>query len=168
MADDGTVVMEGVRIIFRNFAGKEGPFNREGDRNFAVLLTPELADNLARDGWNVKTTKERELDEGEMTGGEPYLPVAAGYKGRPPRVVLVSSRGRTDLGENEVELLDYSDIANVDLIVRPYDWSMPASGKTGRKAYLKSIFVTINEDELDLKYKDVKYAGKGQSPVDED
>ena len=37
-ANDNTVLMEGVRIIFRNFAGKEGQYNREGDRNFAVLL----------------------------------------------------------------------------------------------------------------------------------
>lgn len=164
MADDNTVLLEDVRIIFRNFAGKETQYNQAGARNFAVLLSDEMADNLASDGWNVKTTKQRELDEGEMSGGEPYLPVAVGYKGRPPRVVMVSSRGRTDLGEEEVELLDYSDIAHVDLIVRPYDWVL--NGKTGRKAYLKSIFVTINEDELDLKYKDVKYAGKSQTPDD--
>ncbi len=35
-ANDNTVLMEGVRIIFRNFSGKEGQYNREGDRNFAV------------------------------------------------------------------------------------------------------------------------------------
>jgi hypothetical protein len=38
MSDSNNVVMEEVRIIFRNFAGKESEFNREGDRNFAVLL----------------------------------------------------------------------------------------------------------------------------------
>jgi hypothetical protein len=34
------VLMEGVRIIFRNFAGKEGQYNKEGDRNFGVILPP--------------------------------------------------------------------------------------------------------------------------------
>jgi hypothetical protein len=155
--DDNTVLMENVRIIFRNFTGKEGPYNREGDRDFSVLLTPELADQLLRDGWNVKTTRERELDEGEITGGDPILPVKVSYKGRPPTVVMVSSRGRTNLGESEIDMLDYADIQNVDLIVRPFDWSV--NGKTGRKAYLKSIYVTINEDELDLKYADVKPVG---------
>lgn len=156
MAQDNTVTLENVRIIFRNFAGKEGPFNSEGDRNFAVLLTPEMADGLSNDGWNVKTTKEREVDD-EMVGGEPYLPVKLSYKGRPPTVVMITSRGRTHLSESEVELLDYADIKNVDLIVRPFDWAV--NNKTGRKAYLKSIYVTIEEDDLELKYADVKVAG---------
>lgn len=167
MADnDNTVLMENVKIIFRNFAGKEGPFNAEGDRNFAVLLTEEMADGLSNDGWNVKTTKEREIDE-ETFGGEPYLPVKLSYKGRPPTVVLITSRGRTNLSENEVELIDWADIQNVDLIVRPYDWAV--NSKTGRKAYLKSIYVTINEDELERKYADVKVAGghPGSHPGDE-
>lgn len=163
MSDDNTVLLENVKIIFRNFAGKEGPFNSEGDRNFAVLLTPEMADGLSADGWHIKTTKERELDEGETTGGEPYLPVKVGYKGRPPQVVMVTSRGRTNLSENEVELIDWADIQNVDLIVRPFDWVV--NGKTGRKAYLKSIYVTINEDELELKYADVKHIGSSGAPA---
>ena len=154
---DNTVTMENVRIIFRNFAGKEGPYNSAGDRNFAVLLDDRMADELSASGWNVRTTRERELDEGEITGGEPYLPVKVGYKGRPPRVVMLTSRGRTDLGEDEIEMLDYADIQSVDLIIRPYDWAI--NGKSGRKAYLKSIFVTINEDELERKYSDVPHAG---------
>lgn len=165
--DDNTVLLEDVRIIFRNFAGKEGQYNREGDRNFAVLLDDLTADNLSKENWNVKSTKEREGDGDEMLGGEPYLPVTVGYKGRPPRVVMVSSRGRTDLGQDEVEILDYADVQHVDMIVRPYDWIV--NGKTGRKAYLKSIFVTINEDELDLKYADVKQAGSSSHHIqDED
>lgn len=38
MPQDNTILLEDVRIIFRNFAGREGMYNREGDRNFAVLL----------------------------------------------------------------------------------------------------------------------------------
>lgn len=157
---DNTVVLENVKIIFRNFAGKEGPYNREGDRNFAVLLDERMADELSQAGWNVKTTKEREIEE-EQFGGEPYLPVTVGVKGRPPRMVMITSRGRTDLGMDECDLLDYAEITNVDLIVRPYDWNV--NGKTGRKAYLKSIFVTIHEDVLEQKYGDVKIAGRGHS-----
>lgn len=151
-ANDNTVVMEGVKIVLRNFAGKEGMYNREGDRNFSVLLDPKTAKDMAEDGWNVKQFKVRE------EGDEPqdYLPVSVNFNGRPPKIVMITSRGRNLLGEDEVELLDYADIQNVDLIVRPYHWNV--SGKTGVKAYLQSIYVTIEEDELELKYADLNDA----------
>lgn len=147
--NDGTLVIEGARIIFRNFAGREGMYNRDGDRNFCVLLEPELAVQMAEDGWNVKSLKARE----ETDDVQPYLMVTVGFKIRPPRIVMITSRGRTDLSEHEVEVLDWVDVRNVDLIVRPYEWAV--NGKTGIKAYLKSLFITIDEDVLELKYADV-------------
>ena len=149
---DGTVVIENARIVFRNFAGKEGMYNREGDRNFSVLLPPDMAEEMAQDGWNIKTLKPRE--EGDEP--TPYITVSVSFKVRPPRIVQITSRGRTDLGEDECEILDWVDIANVDLILRPYEWVV--NGKSGIKAYLKTIFVTINEDPLELKYADLEQA----------
>lgn len=146
---DNTVLMENVRIIFRNFSGREGMYNREGDRNFCVLLDRETAERMLRDGWNVKVLAARE--EGEED--QPYLPVTVNFKGRPPRVVMITSRGRNTLEEDQVELLDWADIINADLIVRPYEWAV--NGKTGIKAYLQSLYVTIQEDELELKYSEV-------------
>lgn len=148
MPQDNTVVMEGVRIIFRNFAGKEGQYNREGDRNFAVVLDDKTADAMLQDGWNVKqlTPKEGYEEDGVTF----YLPVAVNFSGRPPRIVMITSRNRITLDENLVEQLDWADITNVDLIVRPYNWEV--SGKTGVKAYLQTMFVTIQEDYLEAKY----------------
>jgi hypothetical protein len=148
MPQDNTVLMEGVRIIFRNFSGKEGQYNREGDRNFAVLLDDTVANAMAEDGWNVKWLKPREESEDEEQ--QAYLQVSVNFKGRPPRIVLVTSRGRTNLDEGSVEMLDWADIKAADLIVRPYEWSV--NGKNGIKAYLQSIYVTIEEDALELKY----------------
>ena len=147
-----TVLMEGVRIIFLNFAGKEGQYNREGDRNFAVLLDETVATAMAEDGWNIKWLKPREDDEDDAAP-QAYLPVSVNFKGRPPRIVLVTSRGRTNLDESTVETLDWVDIVNVDLIVRPYEWTV--NGKSGIKAYLQSIYVTIDEDPLELKYSEL-------------
>lgn len=155
MPQDNTVLMEGVRIVFRNFAGKEGQYNREGDRNFAVLLDDRVAEEMARDGWNVKWLKPREdAEEGETP--QAYLQVSVNFKGRPPRIVLITSRGRTNLDEDSIEMLDWADIQNVDLIVRPYEWSV--NGKTGIKAYLQSIYVTIEEDALERKYAELDQA----------
>lgn len=146
--NDGTVLMEGVRIIFRNFAGKEGQYNREGDRNFAVLIDDKVAADMDADGWNVKWLNPRSEEEGEER--QAYLPVSVNFKGRPPRIVLITSRGRSNLDESSIEMLDWADIINVDLIVRPYEWTV--NDKSGIKAYLQSIYVTIEEDPLEQKY----------------
>lgn len=158
---DNTVLMESIRIIFRNFKGAEGQYNREGDRNFAVLLDDPVAEQMAKDGWNVKWLKAREEGDEEQA----YLTVAVNFKGRPPRVVMITSRGRTTLSENEVEILDWADLRTVDLIVRPYEWAV--NGKTGVKAYLQSIYATIEEDALELKYADVGDVNSRSGKVDD-
>lgn len=149
---DNTVVMEDVRIIFRNFAGREGMYNREGDRNFAVILEPDMAHSLAEAGWNVKLLKPRE--EGDEP--QPYLSVTVSYKNRPPTVKMITSTGQTELDEETVEMLDWVDISQVDVVVKPYEWEV--SGKTGIKAYLQSLYVWIIEDPLALKYKNMDIA----------
>lgn len=155
----GNIMVEDASIIFRNFAGKEGMYNREGDRNFCLLLDDELADKLMSDGWNVKSLKPRE--EGDSP--QPYLPVSVGYKGRPPTIAMITSRGRLNLSEDEVEVLDWVNIAKADLIVRPYNWEV--SGKSGVKAYLQTLFIVIEEDYLQRKYADVELANPESSPV---
>jgi hypothetical protein len=153
MAEDkNTVLMEGVRIIFRNFAGKEGQYNRAGDRNFGVILPNDVAEAMLADGWNVKYLKPREDDEEETE--TPWVSVSLNFdKGRPPKVMLVTTRGRTAMDEDSIEMLDWADIVNVDLIVRPYTWEV--NGRTGIKAYLQSMYVTIEEDELERKYAEM-------------
>lgn len=153
MAGENTVLLEGVRIIFRNFAGKEGQYNREGDRNFGVIIPDQAtAEQMLQDGWNIKYLKPREDDEeGEET---PWLQVSVSFdKGRPPQIMQITSRGRTALDASTVEALDWADITNVDLIVRPYHWDV--SGRSGVKAYLQSMYVTIEEDELARKYAEM-------------
>lgn len=147
------VMIEGADIMFRNFSGLPGQYNAEGDRNFCVMLDNEQSaaalDHMRREGWNIKTLKPRE--EGDEP--RPYIQVKVEYrKGRPPQCVLVSSRRRTELGADEVAILDVADIANVDVLITGYHWDV--NGETGVKAYLKSIYVTINEDALALKYAD--------------
>jgi hypothetical protein len=151
---ENTVMMEGVRIIFRNFSGKEGQYNREGDRNFGVILPPDVAEAMLADGWNVKYLKPREGEGDEEEAETPWLAVSVNFdKGRPPKIVVVTDKKRTTLDEKSVENLDWADITNVDLIVRPYFWEV--SGRTGIKAYLQSMYVTIEEDELERKYAEM-------------
>jgi hypothetical protein len=149
------VVLEDRRILFRNFAGEEGRFNAKGQRNFNVLLTQDEADAMAADGWNVKYLQPRE--EGEPP--QPRLEVSVHFGKNPPRVVLITSKGKTPLDESMISLLDWAEIEGVDMIIRPYEWEV--NGRTGVKAYLKSIYVSIREDELEKKYMDVPDSAAG-------
>ena len=143
------IVLEDRRILFRNFSGEEGRFNAPGDRNFNVLLTDDEATAMLADGWNVKYLQPRE--EGDQP--QPRLEVSVKFGKHPPRVILITSRGKTPLDESMVSILDWADILTVDMIVRPYEWEV--NGRSGIKAYLKSIYITIREDELERKYLDV-------------
>jgi hypothetical protein len=153
--NSGQLVIEDAHIIFRNFAGKEGQYNREGDRNFCVVLPPEIAEQMIEDEWNVKQLKSR---DGGETPGDFYIQVSVGFKGRPPNIFLISSKGRVHLGQHEVEVLDWVDIGKADIVVNPYRWSV--SGKSGVKAYVKTLAVTMVEDYLELKYADVPDANE--------
>ena len=148
------IVFEDCRIIFRNFSGAEGKYNAKGDRNFNLLLDDETADAMLADGWNVKYLKPRE--EGDQP--QPRLEVSVSYKGRPPNIVMITSRGRTKLDESMISLLDWAEFTNVDMIINPYFWEV--NGREGIKAYLSSLFVTIREDALELKYADVPDSGQ--------
>lgn len=143
--------IDNARILFRNFAGEErAPFNKAGDRNFCVVLEPEVAEGMANAGWNVKTTTPREEGDAPLH----YIQAAVSYKNRPPNIYMLTRNGRTRLDEDTVVVLDYADIAKVDVILNPYNWEVPGSG-SGVKAYVKTMFVDLVEDELEKKYADI-------------
>ena len=147
-APDNILQIDDARIIFRNFSGAPSKFNREGDRNFAVIIPEqEIADALIAEGWNVKIKPPREDGDTPFM----YLPVKIKFNDRGPRVYLKSGSNMIRLDEESISCLDNVDIISVDLDIRPYDWIV--NGMEGRTAYLKSIQVTQEVDRFYDQYE---------------
>lgn len=147
-APKGILQIDEARIIYRNFAGIASKYNREGDRNFALVIpTQEIADALIEEGWNVKIKPPRDEDETPFM----YLPVKIKFNSRGPNVYLQTGTRMNKLDEESIACLDDVDIISVDLDVRPYDWDV--NGKTGRTAYLQSIRVTQDVDRFTDQYE---------------
>jgi len=155
------LVLENARIFRKNFEGRATDFNAEGNRNFCVFIDPQDVEALSQAGWRIRQLPPREGIE----GSEPayFMDVRVKYDSkRPPQVYLVTSKNTVLLDEKTVGTIDHAEIQNVDLMLHPSYWE--AAGKSGIKAYLKSMYVTIVDDVLAEKYGTGFYA----SPIYED
>lgn len=143
----GMLEINDAKIIYRNFEGRGDKYNREGDRNFAVIIpTQEDADKLRDEGWNVRIKDPREgYDEPFM-----YLPVKIKFNGRGPAAYVMSGNKHTELNEDTIGMIDDIDILSVNMDIRPYDWEV--NGKAGRTAYLQAIEVIQNIDRFGARY----------------
>lgn len=151
--------IENANIQWRNFKGAEKKFNPAGSRNFVVFLDTGEADALRDLGWNVKETKPRDGYDIQN-----YLPVKVKFGYRPPNIWLITSKNKTKLDEDSVDILDYAELEKVDLVLTPYEYDV--NGHTGVAAYLKALYATIAEDEFADKYDVDNYSGSTDSELD--
>lgn len=149
LTENDTVMLENCRLLFLNFKGEAKKFNQAGKRNFSIVLDEGTAQRLIEDGWNVKKSRDRVVDDEEIPG-DYYIHVEVSFNFKAPNITMITSNNRLRLGEDMVSLLDDAEIITVDVILRPYFWDV--NGNKGVKAYLKTMFVTIREDELEAKY----------------
>lgn len=148
MKETENIVIDNARIGFRNFSGKEGQYNPAGNRNFALFLDdPKFATKLEGEGWNVRWLKPRDAEDEQQA----FLQVKVGFGNYPPKIVLISNNKKSLLDEETVGLLDWAEIETVDMMVRPYSYNV--SGKSGIKAYLKTMYITLVTDEFESKYE---------------
>ena len=148
-APRGILQIDDARIIYRNFEGRGDQYNREGDRNFAVIIPDrDICDQLLDAGWNVRIKPSRHEDEHDQDFM--YLPVKVKFTDRGPACYLVSGTQEVKLDEESISIIDDLDILSVNMDIRPYDWEI--NGKSGRTAYLQSIEVIQKIDRFAAKY----------------
>lgn len=147
------IQIEGARLVCRNFTGAKNDFNDEGNRNFGILLDEQLAEDLAKDGWSIKRFKPKPDDPEQYA--QPWIKVKVKFGKIPPIINLITSRGKTRLDEDTVDQLDWCRIANADVIVRPYNYPAMPGRPAGVSAYLKALYVTVQEDEFADKYSNI-------------
>lgn len=142
------LVIEDAFIIpgLRNFSGREQKFSPAGERTFAIAITAEDAVQLSDAGWNIKTLKARTEDEDDVH----FLSVKVSFAVIPPQIFLITDGGHVPLTEENINLLDTANISQADAVINPYYWNL--NGKEGYKAYLKKLYVTIEEDRFMAKY----------------
>lgn len=147
----GILQIDDAKIIFKNFEGRGDKFNREGDRNFSLLIEdPDTADALIAEGWNVRIKPGRDEDEGPFM----RLPVKVKFTEYGPSAYLKTGERMNKLDEESIACLDNIEIESVDMDIRPFDWEV--NGKTGRTAYLQSIHVTQRIDRFAARYANMK------------
>lgn len=148
-APRGILQIDDARFAFRpNFSGAADKYNREGDRNFTLLIpTLEQAEELRERGWNIKEKPPRDMDEEPLY----YLTVKVKFSEYGPNVFLKTGNAVNRLDEKSVGRLDRIRIASMDMDIRPYDWEV--NGKTGRTAYLQSIHVEQAIDRFAARYE---------------
>lgn len=146
MANLPVVKVDDAVLRFRNFSGREGKFNAEGVRSFVLMLDPDEATNFKTIGFNVKELPPRDATE------EPSycLRVAVRFEPFPPKIYLISKGVRTELTEETVHCLDFADIKKASVAIRPREYNV--NGNVGVKAYLKTLYVELEEDEFENQY----------------
>lgn len=162
---EGIIKIENAKLMFRNFEGRKSEYNPNGFRSFCVILDqPDVVDVLLKDGWNIKYRKPQEEGDPPV----PYLevrvrfPPAGSDRMRPKIVTLSKVNGKTFFNEETVKQLDWAEFTNVDLSIRPYNWEV--GNKSGVKAYLKTFYAIVVDDEFAAKYKE--YFDESTEPVE--
>lgn len=159
------LTIQDVEYIYKtNFEGRAERYNEAGNRYFNVKVPPDIAEGLAKDGWNIKWSKPgANHPNPDEHVAEPYLEVKVGFKFRPPTIVMIRDNKATPVTEGTVSLLDSTEFSKIDIVVRPVWWENDSG--SGFKAYLKSFYGTVDMDDLDRKYA---YLTSGPSEPDTD
>lgn len=135
-----SLVIKDAEIYFKNFRGRELPFNPAGRRTFCVRIDGRKARKLKKDGWSIKVMYINK----SRTKRRWYLPVTiyesyADTKINSKVVAIMSDGGLKickQLNGHSLGLLDVVDIGHSNMVIHGYEYNV--NGRHGIKAYLRN------------------------------
>lgn len=116
------IVFKDPELKFRNFQGIPSKFNKEGKRNFCIVLDMEQASKMDSDGWNVKRLRTRH--DGTEEFDLAILPVHI------PADYTLFDAPSLDL-----------NLYRLEITIRPDYWTH--GSETGKRAFVESIKVDL-------------------------
>lgn len=137
-----------VKWAFSHFDGREDTFNAAGDHNFTIILPDDVAEEMLKDGWNVKT--QPGYEEGDPP--ENLLQVKISYRFEPPKIYLI--KGDRKMRANEIDLSDIrrDTCERIDVILQPSPWVH--GNRSGITAYAKELYAQVKESRFSAMYAD--------------
>lgn len=150
------IYIEDGEIAFRNFRGNpERNYDHSNKRTVTFKIPEEIKDDLINDGWNVKTRINKDYPDDPPT----YLLEATvcfrtrDGKPKDPQIFIVRPDRLIHVTEETVDTLDGLDIVSVDARLGPKYWEQ--GNRKGIRAYVNKMLITIEENPIDKKYREM-------------
>lgn len=147
--DVNKIECENVRLIWTNFAGREGKYNPAGNRNFNIVLEESDAKMLQELGLNVKFHEGRD----ETEPGIYTLQIKINFKSyNPPEVWMKNSHGNAQLDEESIKMLD--PLVSADAVTESWLSFNLNRYEQFTTAYLQKLLVTVQESDYEARFFD--------------
>ena len=153
------ITIRDAHVRYRNFGGA-----RYGRELTLQIDDPEIAQEMANDGWPVRTI----IPDNPDYDPRYQMRVAISYRDREghlfdendtrlPHIYMCTRKRQHELNEDTIARLDRAELDKMDLTVRARWWKDENSGEWHIKAFLSRLYATICEDDLDAEYAEQEY-----------
>lgn len=163
MARIPDINIEKGQIAYSNFSGSPTQYNPDGgSRTVTFVIPEEMVDDLLNEGWKIR---EQKFDDGTSRHllDATFLFRTRNGQLRDPKIFIVRDNNTLiHVTEETVDALDRADITSVDAVLAASYWEY--AGRSGIKAYINSMYITIKENPIDAKYRKMMEEAEAEVP----
>lgn len=154
-------------IAYSNFSGRPTKYNPEGGvRTVTFVLPADLAKDLISDGWKVR----EQLVDPESGETRFLMDCKFTFRTREGKLrnlkmfMVYDDNKLVQVTEDNVDVLDRSSITSADAVISAYHWEF--GGKTGITPYISALYLKIQENPIEAKYRKMLEENDNFAPDD--